>query len=91
MSVYVDELRNVGAFRGPRCFRDGACHLTADTFAELHAMAERIGMRPAWFQNGLVPHYDLTKSRREKALQCGAVFVSAKEQARSRMRARKVT
>lgn len=88
MSVYVDELRNVAAFGGPRCFTAGACHLTADTIDELHAMADRLGLRRSWFQSASTPHYDLTAHRRRAALASGAVFVSAREQARARLRAR---
>jgi hypothetical protein len=34
-----------------RCFKGGSCHLTCDgDLAELHAFAERIGMKRAWFQ-----------------------------------------
>ena len=86
MSVYVDEVR-----RWPtkiRCFQAGSAHLTADTLEELHELARAIGLRRAWFQDKRVPHYDLTPSRREAALRAGAVFVSAKEQARGRAAAR---
>ena len=86
MSVYVDEV-----MRWPtkiRCFKAGSCHLTADSVEELHAFAERLGMRRGWFQGGRVPHYDLTPQRREAALRLGAEFVPAKEQARQRIAAR---
>lgn len=78
MTVYVDELRRYP--RGPRCFRDGACHMMADTLEELHAMAARIGLRRAWFQPRSSPHYDLTPAKREAALAAGAVFKPAREQ-----------
>ena len=87
MSVYVDELR-----RWPtrlRIFMEGSAHLTADTLDELHAFAERIGLRRAWFQpHALAPHYDLTPKRLAAALLHGAVFVPVKEQARARIAAR---
>lgn len=83
MSVYVDELR-VWPSR-ITCFRNGSCHLTADTLDELHAFARRLGLRREWFQDHpIAPHYDLTASRRELALQRGAVFVPALEQTRKR-------
>lgn len=88
MAVYVDELR-----RWPTaiaCFKAGSCHLTADTLPELHAFALRLGLRRAWFQGGRVPHYDLTASRRTLAAHLGAVEVSAREQARARIAARRV-
>jgi hypothetical protein len=68
-----------------RCFKAGSCHLSADTVEELHAFAARLGLRREWFQNHpKMPHYDLTKSRREQALRLGAVFVGARDQARAR-------
>lgn len=83
MSVYVDELRRYP--NAPHPFRAGACHLTADSMAELHEFAERIGLRREWFQEDSVePHYDLTPRRRRRALKEGAVFVPALQQARER-------
>jgi hypothetical protein len=68
-----------------RCFKGGGAHLTADTIEELHVMAEILGMRREWFQDGRVPHYDLTPKRRTLALSLGVMFVPAKEQARKRI------
>lgn len=84
MTIYVDELRAWPGARHP--FNNGSCHLTTDgALEELHAFAARIGMRRSWFQNHrLAPHYDLTPARREHALRLGAVFVSAREQAKRR-------
>lgn len=46
----------------------------ADTLAELHAMAQRIGMKREWFQDHRVmPHYDLTPAKRALAVEFGAV------------------
>jgi hypothetical protein len=86
MAVYVDEIRKYGY--GPKCLRDGVCHMTADTEYELHVMARRIGMKPQWFQPGITPHYDLTPSRRALAMQYGALFKPGREQARERLRQR---
>lgn len=86
VSVYVDEVR-VWPTK-VACFRKGSAHLTADTLDELHVLAESIGLRRAWFQDGRVPHYDLTPRRRLHALAAGADFVSAKDQARRRIAAR---
>lgn len=89
MSVYVDEVRVWPTTIA--CMRGGSCHLTADTIEELHAFAARIGLRRGWAQveGHLVPHYDLTPARRVRALDAGAVFVPAKEQARKRIAARR--
>lgn len=86
MTVYVDEVRQWPT--RIRCFQAGSAHLTADTLEELHALARRIGLRRAWFQDVRIPHYDLTASKRAAALAAGAVFVPAKEQARRRIAAR---
>lgn len=84
MTVYVDEFRRYGP-TAIACFRKGSSHLTADTVEELHAFAESIGLRRVWFQDARVPHYDLTRSRRDMAIVAGAVFVPAKQQARERI------
>jgi hypothetical protein len=55
---------------------------------ELHAFAERLGLRRAWFQSARVPHYDLTTRRHASALKAGAVFIPAREQARKRIATR---
>lgn len=73
MPVYVDSLRDWG-------WRYGAsCHLIADTLAELHEFAERIGMKRSWFQAGARPHYDLTAKRRALAICLGAVELTNRE------------
>jgi len=82
MTVYVDNYRcpaRVGAVRGRWS------HLTADTPGELHAFAERIGLRQGWFQSrcksGPCPtvggvcvhfHYDVTDGKRAAAIGAGA-------------------
>lgn len=75
MSVYVDD-----CFQGPSWGRwQGGGHMQADTPEELHAFAERIGLKRSWFQKGSRPemdHYDLTRSKRKLALAEGAVAES---------------
>lgn len=81
MTVYVDP---IVVYPPERCRglpgREW-CHMMTDdpTLAELHAMARMIGMRRSWFQSHDPdhPHYDLTLSRREAAIRCGAVSVSS--------------
>ncbi len=79
MSVYVDELQVWPNARG--IFLAGSCHMAADTLEELHAMALKIGMRRSWFQpgRGRHPHYDLVKSRRDRAVALGAKEVSGRD------------
>lgn len=87
MTVYVDDLRKFPTLIP--CFKPGSCHMTADTLDELHAMADKLGLKRAWFQDHRVPHYDLTGTKRVAALQLGCVYKSAKDQARERIAARK--
>lgn len=51
-----------------------ACHLFSDDIDELHAFAQRLGLRRAWAQNvdGWFPHYDLNEHKRVKAVAMGA-------------------
>ena len=68
MAVYVDGARN-------RFRRMIMCHMVADTLTELHAMADRIGMKREWFQPLSFPHYDLSQTRRAMAVDAGAIEV----------------
>lgn len=84
MAVYVDTERN-------RLGRMVMCHMFADTPAELHDMAERIGMRRAWYQGpgkASFPHYDVCLSRRAQALSLGAIEITRMEGYRFRKRVR---
>ena len=81
MTVYVDQERN-------RFGRMVMCHMFADTIAELHAFAVHIGMKREWFQPFSFPHYDVSLSRREVAVQLGAIDVDRREGYRIRKRLR---
>ena len=89
MTVYVDDWRQrarVGAITARWS------HLTVgpgDDLEELHAFAALIGLRRSWFQDKPWPraHYDVTDSRRRRALAAGAVPVTWREAAWQRMRA----
>lgn len=69
MSVYVDaSLYGYG--------RMTMCHMIADTPAELHEMADRIGVARRWFQappKASFWHYDIAKSKRALAIEHGAI------------------
>jgi hypothetical protein len=60
--------------------------MQADTRAELHAMAERLGLRREWFQSKprrpWHDHYDLTRERRELAIELGATPLGRREAVR---------
>jgi len=67
MTVYVDDLRTVKRSKMWPWLQ--SCHMFADTLDELHAMAEKVGMHPAWFQGHKeLPHYDLTPNKRAQAV-----------------------
>ena len=74
MSVYVDP--PIAYAREPRGYVGRAriahrwAHMIADAEAELHAMAQAVGLRREWCQGD---HYDLVPSRRALAVRLGAV------------------
>lgn len=56
-----------------------SCHLVTDSvdLTELHQLAELIGLRRDYFQrHPLLPHYDLTASKRREAIAAGARPIS---------------
>lgn len=72
MAVYVDTGRiQMGRMK--------MCHMIADTLEELHAMADKIGMRRAWFQNEGTPHYDICQAKRAHAIHHGAIEADRKK------------
>ncbi len=77
MTVYLDDWRQPARL-GP--VADRWSHLVADTDAELHAFAARLGMRREWFQHKPArphqAHYDLPERARGEALALGAVSVT---------------
>jgi len=82
MTVYVDDLTQVVGSLSPRLRKMGRswCHMaTDDNYDELHAMAERVGLKRSYFQHRhSIPHYDLTPKMRERAVLLGAVSVSGR-------------
>lgn len=67
MAVYVDDMR-------ARFGRLVMCHMIADTEAELHAMADKIGVARRWHQKPgtAQSHYDICLSKRALAVAAGA-------------------
>jgi hypothetical protein len=76
MAVYVDESRI--PWRGRSW-----SHLTADTSAELHAFAARLGVPDAGFHSSpsrpWKDHYDLPDSKRAEAVRLGARPITRRE------------
>lgn len=68
MAVYVDNARN-------RFGRMIMCHMIADTPEELDEMADRLGLKRAWFQLLSFPHYDVSLTVRRRAVALGAIEV----------------
>lgn len=69
MTVYVDD--------GPSaCGPMRMAHLMADTEAELHEMAQRIGVARRWYQRD---HYDVSLSERRQAIAAGAVPTTSRD------------
>lgn len=76
MTVYVDDMRAL--YRNMLMF-----HMLADTDAELHAMADLIGVQRRWHQ---APpkhssHYDISLGKRELAVKAGAVEITLRQAA----------
>ena len=75
MSVYVDDM----------CAAYGRmimCHMLADSDAELHAMADRIGVSRQWWQGPPVTrssHYDISLSKRASAVTHGAIEITQRQ------------
>jgi len=59
--------------------------MVSDDLDALHTMAEQIGMKRKWFQDGDHlqdgdhPHYDLTTNKRRQAIAAGAIETTARE------------
>jgi hypothetical protein len=66
MTVYVDDM--FAPYRGMKM-----SHMIADTEDELHAMADRIGVARRWYQGD---HYDICQSKRQLAIQLGAIALN---------------
>lgn len=74
MTCYVDDMRAPFG-------RMKMCHMIADSHRELCAMALRIGVARRWIQNEgtYQEHFDLSLTRRRRAIDAGAVEVTIRE------------
>ena len=50
--------------------------MIADAETELHLMARRIGMKREWYQGD---HYDVPLTRRDAAIEAGAVVITYRQ------------
>lgn len=73
MTAYIDDmyLHPMGKLGGMKM-----SHMIADTEAELHALAGKIGVSRKHFQNG---HYDVCLEKRDLAIGFGAQPVTMKQ------------
>lgn len=59
---------------------DDKGHLAStDGLEELHQFARSIGLKKEWFQNKVIPHYDLKGNKPKDAINKGAVRVTSRE------------
>lgn len=72
MAVYVDKARNPYG-------RMIMSHMIGDNLEDLFAMARDIGMQASWFQPHSFPHFDVSRARRARALELGAIEIDRRE------------
>lgn len=85
MSVYVDDASHkLGAMT--------MCHMMADTPEELRAMAEMIGVSVRWIQRKDTPaeHLDVSRPKRELAVENGAIEITQREMASMRAERKRI-
>ncbi|WP_099470288.1 DUF4031 domain-containing protein [Stenotrophomonas maltophilia] len=76
MTVYVDQLQNLGLRMSGRSVLSSRLFSDSMDLGELHALAERIGLRREWFRRcPRVPHYVVTENKRRQALLAGVLEV----------------
>lgn len=84
MTVYIDGLFEATP-ENAQAKRHGTrwCHMIADSDEELHAFADRLGLKRAWFQQRANQpwqnHYDLVPSKRLLAVRLGAKEIDSHE------------
>lgn len=84
MAIYVDPIFDHPGPNGHRRWSHmGTDDRSEKGLAELHALAAKIGLRRAWYQDKPThKHYDVTPPKRALAVRFGAVEVSQREYAK---------
>ena len=62
--------------------KDGWSHMVCEDISVLHAFAESIELKRCWFQNKRgkkQPHYDVSSTKFQQAIDSGAIHVSRRE------------
>ena len=79
MAIYVDNLIDYTPI--PKLADVLWCHLACDNLddlTELHEFSQKIGLTREWFHDRPThPHYDLSPYYRQRALEAGAIPISA--------------
>lgn len=86
MTVYVDDMRADYRPQHRPGRRYVMSHMIADTEDELHAIAAQIGVARRWYQGD---HYDITQTKRRRAIELGAIPISRRELAKKAMAKRR--
>ena len=76
MTVYVDDMKAEFEPDHRPGRRYVMSHMIADTEAELHLMARKIGVARKWYQGD---HYDVTQSKKAEAIKLGARLITWKQ------------
>jgi Protein of unknown function (DUF4031) len=77
MTVYVDN--PIYTRPGVKKPRKRYAHMVADSLQELAQFAAKIGVKPHFFHNSSMAHFDINQDQHAIALQNGAKLVSSKE------------
>ena len=76
MTCYVDDMKADFEPKHRKGRTYVMSHMIADTEAELHAMADKIGVARKWYQGD---HYDVTQTKRARAILAGARAVTLRQ------------
>ena len=80
--IYIDPLRYYerSHVRGAaKRYGNYWSHIFADSAKELHAFARKIDLRREYFQPNPRPHYDVSRHKRQQALDAGARQMRTKD------------